>query len=385
MLGYLAGERSAMQGTALAVSRALATAVDSELRATVGALQSLALSDELQPQGCANSMPWPAASPRPWAGGRWCWPTARARCCSVPRAHGRGVSQARGPGEHAARDHPAPAGGGHGDDGPPQRRPGLCRAAAGAAPGRAALRPVGRDPRRAHPRGAAAPVRALHLGGDGARPEPEPGGPLPAEPGVAASPSLQALLQSGGAEGVGPTITLEGMRSHTGFSRLQNWGWVVATGISAEDADSGLYGVLGAVGAGLLASLALAAFVAWYFSRDVIEPIETLKGRRQHWAAAKPCGRALGIAELEDVGQALELASANATAPRGSARRCSPACDRGTAARGGRPQQGRVPRHAGARAAQSPRAHGDRAAPDGAQGRRRHAQRARGDGAPSPT
>ena len=67
------------------------------------------------------------------------------------------------------------------------------------------------------------------------------------------------------------------MRSH-GFSRLQNWGWVVATGISAEDADSGLYGVLGAVGAGLLASLALAAFVAWYFSRDVIEPIEALKG-----------------------------------------------------------------------------------------------------------
>jgi signal transduction histidine kinase/ActR/RegA family two-component response regulator len=71
-----------------------------------------------------------------------------------------------------------------------------------------------------------------------------------------------------------------------------------------------MYGVLGAVGAGLLASLALAAFVAWYFARHVTEPIDALK------AAATALGRGeplpageLGIAELEEVRKALELAS----------------------------------------------------------------------------
>ena len=54
-----------------------------------------------------------------------------------------------------------------------------------------------------------------------------------------------------------PATTLEGMRSYTGFSRVRVSDWVVATGISAADADSALYGVLGAVAGGLVASLAL--------------------------------------------------------------------------------------------------------------------------------
>jgi hypothetical protein len=125
------------------------------------------------------------------------------------------------------------------------------------------------------------------------------------------APSLQDMLRAGAAEGTGVTYTLEGRRSHTGYTHLQRWGWVVATGISAEDANSGLYGALAAVGAGLLASLALAAFVAWYLARDVTEPIHALK------AAAGALGRGepvrlqpLGIAELQDVGKALEQASA---------------------------------------------------------------------------
>ena len=51
VLAYITNERQRdAQQTALAVSRALGTAVDSELRATIGVLQGLALSDELQPQ-----------------------------------------------------------------------------------------------------------------------------------------------------------------------------------------------------------------------------------------------------------------------------------------------------------------------------------------------
>jgi signal transduction histidine kinase/CheY-like chemotaxis protein len=125
------------------------------------------------------------------------------------------------------------------------------------------------------------------------------------------SPSLQALLNRGQSEGVGPTVTLEGVRSQTGYVRLPRSRWVVATGISQAGAERGLYGVLGAVGAGLLASLALAAIAAWYFSRDVIEPIEKLK------SAAGALGRGepvrpdpLDIAELDEVGAALQAASA---------------------------------------------------------------------------
>ena len=50
VLAYVGSERQRdARETALAVSRALATAVDAELRATLSVLQSLAVSDELAP------------------------------------------------------------------------------------------------------------------------------------------------------------------------------------------------------------------------------------------------------------------------------------------------------------------------------------------------
>ena len=50
VLSYVAGEREHdAKDAALAVSRAMASAVDAELSSTVGILQSLALSDELVP------------------------------------------------------------------------------------------------------------------------------------------------------------------------------------------------------------------------------------------------------------------------------------------------------------------------------------------------
>ncbi|TWO71595.1 response regulator [Caenimonas sedimenti] len=124
------------------------------------------------------------------------------------------------------------------------------------------------------------------------------------------SPTLQALLDRGGSEGAGPTTTLEGVPSQTGFTRLQASGWVVAIGISQREADRGFYAVLAAVAGGLAASLALSAFLAWYFTRQVTEPIDQLK------AAAGALGRGeevrlppLGISELQDVAAALAHAA----------------------------------------------------------------------------
>jgi signal transduction histidine kinase/ActR/RegA family two-component response regulator len=313
MLGYLAGERQRdAKETALAVSRALATAVDSELRATVGALHSLALSDDLQPQGLRE---FHALAGRVSSSLGW-------RTVVLADAQGQVLFSSAQPMGAAS---PVPVDPESMQRAITRRQPvvgSVTTGARNAGPAFAVRLPVLRQGELHYVLSAVIPVEHIlavllrqYLPSTSvvtvldqnlnrvARSRPNPA--------LRPSPSLQALLQSGGAEGVGPTITLEGMRSHTGFSRLQNWGWVVATGISAEDGDSGLYGVLGAVGAGLLASLALAAFMAWFFSRDVIEPIETLKG------AAGALGRGetvrtgpLGIAELEDVGEALELASA---------------------------------------------------------------------------
>ena len=312
VLAYLGAERQRdARDTALAVSRALGTAVDSELRATVSVLQSLAMADELAP---AHLRQFHALARRVSDGQGW-------RSIVLADPQGRVLlSSVQGPDEA----DPAPV------------DPASMRIAIETR--QAVVGNVVRGPR-----GITAFAVRLPVEHDGqlhyvlsaviptehilavlmrqsvpatsvvtvldrqlqrvARSRPNPS-ELP-------SPSLVALLKDGDAEGTGTTTTLEGMRSHTGFSRLPSSGWVVATGISAADANSGLLGVLGAVGAGLLASLALAAFVAWYFARDVTDPIDALK------AAAAALGRGepvrlphLDIAELQEVGGALAVASA---------------------------------------------------------------------------
>jgi signal transduction histidine kinase/ActR/RegA family two-component response regulator len=313
VLAYVTSERQRdARDTALAVSRALATAVDAELRATVSVLQSLTLSDELAP---AHLRQFHALARRIADSQGW-------RSIILADASGKILlSSAKDP--DAA--NPAPV------DAPSMRlaiqarQPVVGSVARGPSgtPAFAVRVPVERTGQLQYVLSAVIPAEHIlavlmrqQVPGTSvvsvfdrnlqrvARSKPFPGD-RPA-------PSLQALLEKGDSEGTGTTTTLEGMRSHTGYARLQHWGWVVATGISADEANSGLYGVLGAVGAGLLASLGLAAFLAWYFARDVTEPIDALK------AAAGALGRGepvrlphLDVAELEDVGAALARASAD--------------------------------------------------------------------------
>jgi signal transduction histidine kinase/CheY-like chemotaxis protein len=129
------------------------------------------------------------------------------------------------------------------------------------------------------------------------------------------SPSMQALLDTGAREGMGLTYTLEGVPSFSGFSRLADSGWTVAVGISVQEVHWALLPLLLSLGAGLLASLALSAYLAWFFARQVSEPIHTLK------EAADALGRGdrvdlptLGIAELDEVAVALNRASAERAA-----------------------------------------------------------------------
>jgi len=125
-----------------------------------------------------------------------------------------------------------------------------------------------------------------------------------------ASESLRRLLATDAAQGVGVTTTSEGEDVYTGFTRLPDAGWAIAVGTSVAAVNSAFYAALGAIALGLAASLGLALILAWILARRVTEPIERLK------AAASALGRGepvvvppLQIAELDDVALALRTAA----------------------------------------------------------------------------
>ncbi|MEJ6023963.1 hybrid sensor histidine kinase/response regulator [Ramlibacter sp. PS4R-6] len=124
------------------------------------------------------------------------------------------------------------------------------------------------------------------------------------------NPSLTRLLAGGATQGVGMTTTTEGEQVYTGFTRLHSFGWVVSVGTSVNEANRSFYALLGAIALGLGASLALALVLAWVLARRVSEPIERLK------EAASALGRGapvhvptLEISELDDVAVALRTAA----------------------------------------------------------------------------
>lgn len=312
VLAFLTGERERdAEQASLAVSRAMASAVESELRSTIGVLESLAVADELHPSRMADfhTMARRLSSRLGW------------RAVVVADAEGRLLL-------NSARPYGAPAVQAVERDSLQraivQRRPVIGPVAEGPqlqGPAFAVRVPVERAGRLVYVLSAVLPaerIREVLLRQKMSATSvaavfdqnyhrvarvPQHLAPRP-------SPSLLALLSRGNAEGVGTTVTLEGARSHTGYVRLPSSGWVVATAISLHETDRSFYGVLGAVAAGLLASLALAAVLAWHFSRDVTDPIDHLK------AAAAALGRGepvqlgpLDVAELQEVGAALQRAS----------------------------------------------------------------------------
>jgi signal transduction histidine kinase len=123
-------------------------------------------------------------------------------------------------------------------------------------------------------------------------------------------PSLMRLLAAGSSQGVGITTTAEGTEVYTGYTRLQQFGWVVSVGTSVAAVNRAFYALLGAIALGLAASLALSMMLAWILARRISEPIERLK------QAAGALGRGdpvqvptLEISELDEVAVALRTAA----------------------------------------------------------------------------
>jgi sensor domain CHASE-containing protein len=232
VLAYLNGERErdALQ-TALDVSRALSTAVDAELRSTVGVLQSLAYSDELDPP--AHLQDFRLLARRIAEDQGW-----RSVVLTAPDGNVL-LNSSRDP-----------------ETGQPlrvvdpdslakvlaTRQPVIGHVAVGPL-GRAAFAvrvPVLRRNELMYVVSAVIPAERMLAVVQRQQLPPstivgifDSAGNRVARSQVhqatRPSPSLQSLIDSGRADGTGVTTTLEGRRSHSGFARLPGSAWVVAT------------------------------------------------------------------------------------------------------------------------------------------------------------
>jgi signal transduction histidine kinase/ActR/RegA family two-component response regulator len=124
-----------------------------------------------------------------------------------------------------------------------------------------------------------------------------------------AAPSLEALMGSGTDEGVGQTYALEGDRIYTSYSRIKSSGWIVAPGIPAALVEGAAHRSLVVYGSGILLSIALGMAMALWVARSINRPIGDLRASAQALGRREPLSPpATSIQELRDVGTALAVA-----------------------------------------------------------------------------
>jgi signal transduction histidine kinase len=314
---YLAQERrTATQRAALELSRALATAVDSELRSTVALLENFAIAAQLPDLGADQLF-----------GGEFAALAQRV----VQRQGWRGIVVANADGEVLARL-------GDREGVTSDRRPvdgqSMARALASRAPtvgtvgpgplGRNAFAvrvPVSKDNALRYVLSAVVSTeQILNVIARHQLPSSwvvavydENGNRVArsrASSSLRYSASLEALVKAGGRDGMGVTRTLEGVESHTGFTRVSASQWTVAVGIPAAEANADLYRLLAAVGAGTAASLGLLAWLAWRTARSISGPISVLKQAAGALGAGTQVELpSLGVRELDEVGLAVRQAA----------------------------------------------------------------------------
>ncbi|HSC65713.1 MAG TPA: ATP-binding protein [Caldimonas sp.] len=131
--------------------------------------------------------------------------------------------------------------------------------------------------------------------------------------GTAPSPSLRALMVSLGEKGesVGPSTTIEGEQVHTALARVRSAQWVVALGVPSSVEAAALRDSALAYGGGILLSLALGTAAAWLLSGSIAAPIARLRDAAAALGRGAPVEDAeAGLIEIEAVSQALVAAAA---------------------------------------------------------------------------
>jgi len=100
-----------------------------------------------------------------------------------------------------------------------------------------------------------------------------------------ASPTLRALMAAGGREGFGETYTLEGDHIYTPYSRIEPNGWSAALGIPTTMVEAAVYRSVAVYGGGVTISIALGIVAVIGVARSINRPIADLR------AAAQALGR----------------------------------------------------------------------------------------------
>lgn len=140
--------------------------------------------------------------------------------------------------------------------------------------------------------------------------------------GTAPSATLLELLARIGPQrdGVGSTTTVEGVRARTAIARMDSGRWMVVLGAPVAASEAASRRLFIAYGGGLLISLCFGGLAAWWISRGVTRPMDLLRaqadamGRGETLPAQKS-----GVAEVDAV--ALALATASEQRRRGEAER----------------------------------------------------------------
>ena len=283
LLGLLNQQRQQMEQSTLDLARALATAVDTELRLTISALQTLASTLPLDESGDADVEAWQRLSTAVLAG-RPEW-----RVLQIAEPSGAVVFSS----DATSASSPTQAAGS--DDFDAVARDGLPGigslltgpSALAGVPVRVALSDGG-SPRyvltaivkpdtilevvRRQRVPAAWIVSVFDAGNTRVARSRDHDKYL----GTSATPSLVALQATGFDEGVGESETLEGQRVVTAFIRLRPSGWTVAIGVPTAIAEGALSRSAGAYGGGILLSLALGGLAAFLVGRSIARPIARL-------------------------------------------------------------------------------------------------------------
>jgi signal transduction histidine kinase/CheY-like chemotaxis protein len=127
-----------------------------------------------------------------------------------------------------------------------------------------------------------------------------------AQLGTPPSPTLRRLWAKDPAEGTGESITLEGERVYTAFSRLPSTGWVVSVGVPVAAVDASARQSAIVYGGGLLLSIVLGSAAAALLGGAIARPIARLgEAARAIGRGEAPAHEPGDLAEVEAVGSAL--------------------------------------------------------------------------------
>jgi signal transduction histidine kinase/CheY-like chemotaxis protein len=123
-------------------------------------------------------------------------------------------------------------------------------------------------------------------------------------------PTLQALLRSHPQSASGITVTHDGDEVYTGFTRSQPYGWSVVVGAPTAETRGALLRSLAWYLAGILASVAVCVYAAQRIARRLTADISAVRDQAMQLGAGQPVSLERSrVLEVDEMGHALSVAS----------------------------------------------------------------------------